>query len=248
MPVVNGQWIKGSGGAAIWSPITQADLPSPLQALAANPPGNDCNNATASGWYYITNTTTNSPKALMANGGWGHMQVIAASSSNFAVQIVYDYVTGAEFRRLWQSGGWNTPWARTDNFSCRIYRAGAAFNCPSGGFQTFPFDTAEHDTHGGMWSSGNPTVITIPEPGKYLIVVTISWAVNATGYREVAAGTADVSINASAGLNPQIAMAIVTYTATTTVSCVVVQTSGAALAATSGANQGLTIARIGPAT
>lgn len=27
-PVVNGQWVKGSGGAAVWAPITFADLPT----------------------------------------------------------------------------------------------------------------------------------------------------------------------------------------------------------------------------
>src|SRR5215469_4191426 len=27
-PVVNGQWLKGVGGAAVWSPITTADIPS----------------------------------------------------------------------------------------------------------------------------------------------------------------------------------------------------------------------------
>lgn len=36
-PVVNGQWLKGSGGAAVWAPITPADLPAvPGAQLGSN--------------------------------------------------------------------------------------------------------------------------------------------------------------------------------------------------------------------
>ena len=38
-PVVNGQWIKGVGGAAVWSAIARADVPLPLVSISTLPTG-----------------------------------------------------------------------------------------------------------------------------------------------------------------------------------------------------------------
>lgn len=63
-PVVNGQWIKGAGGAAVWSPIADTDVPSLNSNQRLGPTGKlitDANTATANGWYYMNPGGSNAP-------------------------------------------------------------------------------------------------------------------------------------------------------------------------------------------
>ncbi|HEX3454189.1 MAG TPA: pyocin knob domain-containing protein [Gaiellaceae bacterium] len=62
-PIVNGQWVKGSGGAAIWAPITQPDLPNPLREQEQQAPGNDANQAQNTGWYRLDTGAANGPNS-----------------------------------------------------------------------------------------------------------------------------------------------------------------------------------------
>ena len=69
-PVVNGSWIKGVSGAAVWTPIVQGDLPANLQAQALGMPGDDYNQALSAGWYFGSPSSANRPGAY-----WCHVQV-----------------------------------------------------------------------------------------------------------------------------------------------------------------------------
>src|SRR5215469_11180042 len=109
-PVVNGQWIKGVGGAAVWQPIAQSDLPPPLQASETAPSGNDLNNATACGWYQITSAMTNSPVVPGTGAGVnGHMQVFN-DGANSLKQVIYQRGTYATWSRYNNAGAGWTAW------------------------------------------------------------------------------------------------------------------------------------------
>lgn len=49
-------------------------------------------------------------------------------------------------------------------------------------FLNVPWTTEVVDT-GGMWVAGSPTRLTIPEPGLWLVIASISYASNGTGRR-----------------------------------------------------------------
>ena len=108
-PVVNGQWIKGSGGAAVWSPITQADLPVNLQAAEQGMPGADYNQATAAGWYVGVPTDANRPGAYYC-----HVQVYQFGGPQVK-QIAHRYDALQTFERVYIGGvGWQ-PWSKTES-------------------------------------------------------------------------------------------------------------------------------------
>jgi len=101
-PVVNGQWIKGSGGAAIWSPITYADLPAPLGQY-----GNgylnyvsDLNNCTTVGWYAISPSTTNRPADI-----YGVCETLPLFDTSNVRQIVWQYNSENAYTRRKNDGG-----------------------------------------------------------------------------------------------------------------------------------------------
>jgi Collagen triple helix repeat (20 copies) len=115
-PVVNGQWLKGSGGAVVWSAIDAADVVSgrfadariPLRigpyTSGYTPPANDCNQAIETGWYILTSASLNSPSASDY-----HLQVFSHSSS-YVVQFAHYLYGDAIYRRYIAGGGW-TAWA-----------------------------------------------------------------------------------------------------------------------------------------
>ena len=121
LPIVNGQWIKGVGGAAVWSPISQADLPLNLQAGVADPPVMDCNSLSATGWYWINNTVANSPAPGNFNG---YLQnYVAGWSIDHRLQVAYAYSeAGISFRRQCVGGVWSA-W-RGDLFWHNVGAAG----------------------------------------------------------------------------------------------------------------------------
>jgi len=70
-PVVNGQWIKGSGGAAVWSPIRSADLPGrPLLMAYVNSGGGFAWSYMASGCTFTTSRTGAGNHTITATAGF----------------------------------------------------------------------------------------------------------------------------------------------------------------------------------
>jgi len=110
-PVVNGAWIYGSGGAAIWKSIMQDDLGSSnLHSVCQTI--SDWNTALNNGWY-MGNACANAP-----DSGWWLGQVIAhrTDPSGWNVQRVWAFTANPSpcYQRSFQNGGW-TGWIRVDN-------------------------------------------------------------------------------------------------------------------------------------
>jgi hypothetical protein len=110
VPVVNGQWIKGVGGAAVWQPIAQSDLPDNLDGSQTDPPIGlrDCNSLTATGWYWLNSALpiSNCPPV---SGGYFQMQVL--NGGNNIRQIAYEYNTTIRWERRYDGGSWKS-WLR----------------------------------------------------------------------------------------------------------------------------------------
>ena len=104
-PVVNGQWVKGVGGAAVWSAIAQADLPAPLQALATGVA--DWNAVAASGWY-LANGAANAPGA----GSWYGLCIVF--NATYQTQTLTEAVSTARTFTRQQVGGTWGPWVQTN--------------------------------------------------------------------------------------------------------------------------------------
>jgi len=115
-PVVNGQWIKGSGGATVWAPITQADLPGPLQAVEVST--TDFNAATASGWYRMENNSTNAPAAA-----YFHLLVLAMSGGGEVRQTAYQLYNDSVYTRRRDNGTW-TAWRLSSTNALAIEPSG----------------------------------------------------------------------------------------------------------------------------
>jgi len=104
-PVVNGQWVKGVGGAAVWSAIAQADLAgSPIAIAPPAPPGNDLNQIVASGWYL------NSGMANAPNASWLWVEARYVNA-NYQTQTARDMQADnpREWIRQNNTGVWS-PW------------------------------------------------------------------------------------------------------------------------------------------
>jgi hypothetical protein len=107
-PVVNGSWIKGVSGAAVWTPLTQDQLPTNLGATEPALPGSDYNQATAAGWYVGTPTDANRPPSNM----YAHVQVFQFGGPQYK-QIAHRYDSLDRWERLYIGGvGW-TIWNQT---------------------------------------------------------------------------------------------------------------------------------------
>ena len=147
-PVVNGQWLKGSGGAVIWSPIAQNDLPVNLQANAQNI--TDANAATASGWYMLSPSSTNTPDAST----YFSLFVVNIIGTQ-ARQIAYQYLSDRVYtRRLDNTSTW-TPWRITYT---------NAIGYEPGGWPTSGYSRMQSGTVSLSVAAGNPSVVTVTLP------------------------------------------------------------------------------------
>jgi hypothetical protein len=105
--VQNGKWLKGSGGAAIWSDISQPDLPSTLKDLSLTPLNNDANNATAAGWYRLDSGAINGPDSA------NYFQLFVMNMYNNQIrQVAWQIGTERSYVRRQDSGTWQ-PWYST---------------------------------------------------------------------------------------------------------------------------------------
>jgi hypothetical protein len=107
-PVVNGQWVKGSGGAAVWSAIAQADLPANLQGQAPAFAGADYNNGLAAGWYFGLPNDANAPPG----GYYCHVLVFQFPGPQYK-QVAHRYDSLDKFERIKAGGGAWSAWVQT---------------------------------------------------------------------------------------------------------------------------------------
>ena len=177
-PVVNGSWIKGVSGAAVWTPLTQDQLPTNLGATAPSMPGADYNNATAAGWYVGIPSDANSPPS----GIYAHVQVFQFGGPQYK-QIAHAYNSLDTWQRLYITGvGW-TIWNQTGWTPDRQWNAVAALGYV-GGFSDYvaPYGPCEYRRLmnnlvicRGLMNCPNPgTAFTFPvgyrpQPGRNLI-------------------------------------------------------------------------------
>jgi hypothetical protein len=129
--VVNGQWIKGVGGAAVWSAINYSDiggtpppatLPPRLQA-GATLAISDCNLATDSGWYHCPGgATANTPV-----GDWGMLNVSVLNDPTNTRQVFWSYSQEAAWTRRRQAGVWQA-WYQSYPVPEHCATYGAGFN------------------------------------------------------------------------------------------------------------------------
>jgi hypothetical protein len=124
-PIVNGQWIKGVGGAAVWSAIADVDVPSissPGTARLsprANQSFTDWNNATQNGWW-TSSTAANSP---LGDSTWwlGRVDTHDYGSGNqWITQELWNFTAGSNaqesrYRRRCNAPNTWGPWIRIDN-------------------------------------------------------------------------------------------------------------------------------------
>ena len=106
-PVVNGSWIKGVSGAAVWTPIVQGDLPATLQAQALGMPGDDYNQALSAGWYFGSPSSANRPGAY-----WCHVQVFQFGGPQYK-QVAQRYDALDVWERFYIGGSGWFPWYQT---------------------------------------------------------------------------------------------------------------------------------------
>lgn len=108
-PIVNGQWVYGSGGAAIWKAIAQTDLPGNISGLPPQPPGNDYNQITQTGWYNSYNAA-NSPPGYGSSNTWLFILHFTYSGSTaYSTQTAWTMQDAPTkiWTRSQQNGTWN---------------------------------------------------------------------------------------------------------------------------------------------
>jgi hypothetical protein len=106
MPVVNGQWVKGVGGAAVWSAIADTDVPALNIGQRLGTTGvvvTNANSAIANGWYYMNPGGTNAPPG----SDYVSIFVVELNGPGNVRQIAYAYnVDTAWMRRLQDTNNW----------------------------------------------------------------------------------------------------------------------------------------------
>jgi hypothetical protein len=108
-PVVDGEWIKGVGGAAVWAPITDADLPPRIGVTPAFVA--DLNAVTETGWFsYGVGSTANVPPG----SDYGYVQVYAWPGVFAVRQIAYDFNTDRAWTR-YVGEPWTQTWPVADS-------------------------------------------------------------------------------------------------------------------------------------
>ena len=112
-PVVNGQWVKGVGGAAVWSPIADADVPSVNTGGRLGDVGKniaDCNQAIGNGWYFGNAGAANAPTS-----DYFSLFVVQLNGPGNLTQIAYAYQTDAVWKRRYKDATNWSPWVPRNN-------------------------------------------------------------------------------------------------------------------------------------
>ena len=159
-PVVDGQWIKGSGGVAVWAGITQGDLPGNIGARTAYPPNNDLNQITDSGWYNGS-AFGNAPDG---RGDWLFVfHITHVGGSVWSTQICWTMQSNPveQWFRTNYGGTWQ-PWVRSMGIRGQFYCGPGAHATIGGGFYVVDVD-------------GDHTCIVYFNPAlSYTPIITVS--------------------------------------------------------------------------
>lgn len=104
----------------------------------------------------------------------------------------------------------------------------------AGTVTTVSWETAVFDNTGGsMWSSGSPTLLTLPEAGIYAVIAGIQWVANNTGERrvQIRVGGALLGINRVPATNESegTVATLVSVSGSSDITCEVEQKSGSSL-------------------
>jgi hypothetical protein len=163
-PIVNGQWVKGSGGAAVWSPIVagdisgsingqflkgtggaatwsgivQGDLPANIGALTRSWDHNDLNSIVDSGWYNGS-AMGNAPDG---RGDW--LFILHISHQNgpaWSTQVCWTMQTfpTEQYMRCCTGGPWQ-PWVRASGIRGQFYCGAGSGARLGGGFGAYDVD------------------------------------------------------------------------------------------------------------
>jgi hypothetical protein len=161
-PVVNGQWIKGSGGTAVWAPIADADLPPRLGVNGPIP--TDFNNVTQAGWYRAWGSTANTPASdsVDPNRAQGFMQHFdwAPDAVGYSRQVYYPLYSDEVWERRQNGGAWGA-WMQIQPAAVPA-RLGAA-GAPAGS------DLNAVVSNG--WYAVSPNTANAPSTGYWLLHV-----------------------------------------------------------------------------
>lgn len=141
-PVVNGQWVKGVGGAAVWSAINYTDIAGtpaaytlPTRLGATSSLLTDCNLAVDNGWYFCQPSyTANEPV-----NEYGQLEVINLNGPTNLRQIFYCYQSDYVYERRRQDGNWN-PWQQMypNPSHCATYGGNQQFGASQGWMAIYP--------------------------------------------------------------------------------------------------------------
>ena len=112
-PVVNGQFVKGVGGAAVWQPIARADLNGAISPGVGDSAGNavqvaDLNNATSVGWYQgrVDSNTANRPANV-----WCSVQTVNLDTGTALRQFAYEHGSQRAWMRYYPPwSAWQQIW------------------------------------------------------------------------------------------------------------------------------------------
>jgi hypothetical protein len=200
--VVNGQWLKGSGGAAVWAAITEADVTGLTTDLAAK---TDKATLTAKGDIYAAtaasaparvaagaaNTLLQADSAQAAGVRWGQLvdANVAPAQNLTKLSAVTGTPTGAKYLR--DDGSWQTPPGSgatgaiqltpgeaalpdgsANNASPALVRIKGTEVAPNKFFLTLAFDATAVES--GYWS------LRMPSGFISSLVLRLLWMANAT--------------------------------------------------------------------
>lgn len=166
----------------------------------------------------------------------------------------YSYIDNLDEYQRYRGGTWKSVRA-VDKTPRAVVTRAVTQSIPNNALTAITWDTVViNDYVLPLFALGAPTIITLQEPGFYSVSAHVSFAANATGYRQIRiefSGTPVTAqslnnLGASVGIDLNIGANVYTPTTTDTIRVTVFQNSGGALGtATSPIIPRLSVARIG---
>lgn len=107
-PVVNGQFVKGVGGAAVWQPIGDADLPKRIGVAEVNNPITNLNTVAETGWGFAASSAVGNPA-----GDYVHVFTLCYGSQYERRQWAHRFYTQHSWQRFADGAGNWSAWVQT---------------------------------------------------------------------------------------------------------------------------------------